>query len=92
MEKFEGHFKCVILSPNRLIYESTINSLFLTGDKGEYELLPYHYSLLGVLREGDVIINWKERVPIKKGVVRFFANECTIMIEEKIIYEDHLEH
>jgi len=75
----------MILSPKRLIYENDIQSIFLTGDKGEYEILAYHYPLLGVLKKSDVVINWKERIPIENGVVRFFANECTILVEEPLV-------
>ena len=82
MAKYLGNFKCIILSPNNLIYENEVQSIFLTGDKGEFELLAYHYPLLAVLKKSDVIINWQEKIPIASGVVRFFANECTILIEE----------
>ena len=77
-------FKCIILSPHSLIYENEVQSVFLTGDRGEYELLAYHYPLLGVLKKSDVIINWNEKVSINGGVVRFFANECLIMVEEDV--------
>ncbi|MCA9399308.1 MAG: hypothetical protein KC618_06135 [Candidatus Omnitrophica bacterium] len=82
--KYIGSFKCVILSPNELLYQNEIESLFLTGDRGEYELLAYHYPLVGVLKKSDIIINFNESIPIKGGVVRFFANECTIIVEEEI--------
>ncbi len=84
MVQFRPYFKCIILTPNELLYENEIESIFLTGDKGEYELMAYHYPLLGVLKEGDVLINNTERIPIKGGVVRFFANECIILVEEEI--------
>jgi len=84
MAEFKGNFKCIILSPRKLVYENEIQSIFLTGDRGEYELLAYHYPLLGVLKKSDVIINWNEKISIQGGVVRFYANECTIMVEEKI--------
>ena len=84
MVQFRPNFKCIILTPNELLYENEIESIFLTGDKGEYELMAYHYPLLGVLKEGDVVINNTERIPIKGGVVRFFANECIILVEEEI--------
>ncbi len=77
-------FKCIILSPHSLIYENEVESVFLTGDQGEYELLAYHYPLVGVLRRGDVIIDWNHKVSINSGVVKFFANECLIMIEEDV--------
>ncbi len=84
MAEFKGNFKCIILSPRELIYEKEIQSIFLTGDRGEYEILAYHYPLLGVLKRSDVIINWNEKITIQGGIVRFYANECTIMVEEKI--------
>lgn len=84
MDQYKGNFKCIILSPNRLIYEKDIQSLFLTGDKGEFELLAYHYPLLGVLKKSEVVINGKERIAIRSGVVRFYANECIILVEENL--------
>lgn len=84
MGQYQGKFKCIVLSPNKLIYEDEIFSLFLTGDKGEYELLAYHYPVLGVLNKGNIIINWDKKIFINGGVIRFFANECIIMVEEDI--------
>jgi F0F1-type ATP synthase epsilon subunit len=81
-DRFKPTFKCTIISPNRVVFEREVESVFLTGDRGEYELLAYHYPLLGVLLKSDVVIDGKEAVSINGGVVRFFANECTIMVEE----------
>ena len=76
-------FKCTIMTPGILVYENEIQSLFLTGDKGEYELLPYHYPVLGILKKGNIIIDWTESIPIKFGLIRFFANDCIILIEQE---------
>lgn len=73
----------MILSAKRLILEQDVRSVFISGDRGEYELLPYHYPLIGIVK-GEIVVNWERRLPVKGGVVRFFANECNIMIEEKI--------
>jgi F0F1-type ATP synthase epsilon subunit len=81
--QYTGNFRCVILSAKRLVFEEEINSLFISGDRGEYELLAYHYPLIGIIK-GDIVINWDRRLSVRGGVVRFFANECTIIIEEKI--------
>ena len=40
------------------------------------------YPLIGLVQQGDIIIDWKRRVPIRSGILRFFANECTILVEE----------
>ena len=73
-----------MLSPNKIVLEREVESVFVTGDRGEYELLAYHYPVLGVIQKSDVVINGTERIPINGGILRFFANECTILIEEAI--------
>ncbi len=83
MVGYRSNFRCVVMSPRKLVFERDVESLFLTGDTGEYELLAYHYPLLGVLKKSDIVINWKERISIEGGIVKFFANECIIMVEEK---------
>ncbi len=82
MAKSKMQFRCTILSPKNLVFESTVSSVFIIGDRSEYELLAYHYPLVGLVQKGDIIVDWQRRIPIRSGVLRFFANECTILIEE----------
>ena len=84
MATYKGTFKLTVMTPDALLYENEVHSLFLTGDKGEYELLPYHYPVLGILKEGNIIIDWKESIPIKFGLIRFFANDCIILVEQAL--------
>lgn len=84
MTDFKPLFKFTVLSPNELIYEKEVHSVFFQGDEGEFEILAYHYPLIAVLKKSDVVINWNERLPVKGGVVRFFANECTVLVEDEI--------
>ena len=81
MPTYKSTFKLTVMTPDSLIYENEVQSVFLMGDKGEYELLPYHYPVLGILKKSDIIIDWKESISIKKGVIRFFANDCIILVE-----------
>lgn len=80
--KNKNSFRCSILSPKNLIFENDVTSLFIIGDRSEYELLAYHYPLIGLVQQGDIIVDWKRRIPVRSGVLRFFANECTILVEE----------
>lgn len=82
MGEYKSTFKISIMTPEALLYQNEVESVFFVGDQGEYELLPYHYPVLGVLKEGNIIINWKEAVPIKFGIVKFFANDCIVLVEE----------
>lgn len=76
------YFRCIVLSPKNLIFEKEITSLFIHSDKGEFELLSYHYPLVALVVEGDIVIDQVHRIPVKSGVVRFYANECTVLVEE----------
>jgi F0F1-type ATP synthase epsilon subunit len=82
MAQYKSTFKISVMTPEALLYQGQIESAFFTGDQGEYEILPYHYPVLGILSAGNIIINWREAVPIKFGLVRFFANDCIVLVEE----------
>ena len=71
-----------ILNPKQTLYEGQGWSVFLPGDKGEFELLDYHAPIISLLKEGEVVIDWKTYFPIKKGMVRFHGNECAVLVEE----------
>lgn len=79
------------MTPEALLYQGEVESAFFCGDLGEYELLPYHYPVLGILKEGNIILNWREAVPIKFGVVKFFANDCVVLVEEVERFKVHRE-
>ena len=82
MASDKNNFRCTILSPKNVIFEKEVSSLMIIGDRSEYELLAYHYPLIGLVQKGDIIIDWSKRIPIRSGILRFFANECTILVEE----------
>ncbi len=84
MAHYKSTFKLTVMSPDALVFENEVQSVFLTGDQGEYELLPYHYPVLGMLNEGNIIVDWKESIPLKFGLVRFFANDCIILVEQRL--------
>lgn len=81
MAHYRITFKLTVMTPDALIYENEVESIFLTGDQGEYEILPYHYPVIGILKPGSIVIDWKESIMIKSGLIRFFANDCIILIE-----------
>jgi len=76
-----GVFNLRVLNPDKMVFEGEISSLFLEGDTGEFEILPYHYPVLSLLKPGRMIIDWRYYIPLKKGLVRFFMNECVVIIE-----------
>ena len=78
-------FKLSVLNAQALIYSAEVKSLILTGDEAEYELLPYHAPLMGVLKKSEIIIDHKLAIPILKGLVKFYDNTCYILAEEILV-------
>jgi len=60
-----------------------VEAVHLWGDEGEYDLLPFHNTLLGALPEGEIEIRNHPKIPLRTGVVLFKDNRCTIIMEEK---------
>ena len=76
-------FDLTIISPERVLFNEAVTRVVLDGDESEYELLSFHAHLIGVLREGDIVIDNKSMIPIRKGVVKFYENKCLILVEER---------
>ena len=71
-----------VLNPKHVVFEGPATSVFLPGDRTEFEILAYHAPVVSMLAAGNVIVDWKQRIPIRRGMVRFLHNECVILVEE----------
>jgi F-type H+-transporting ATPase subunit epsilon len=76
-------FSLKILNPKHVVFEGQASSVFLPGDAGEFEILAYHVPIVSLLKEGDIVVDWKTRIPIKRGMIRFMNEECVILLEER---------
>lgn len=65
-----------------MVYEGEAESVFLPGDNGDFELMDFHSPLISLVTAGHITIDWRERVPIKSGIVKFDRNECVVLAEE----------
>ncbi|MFZ5802880.1 MAG: F0F1 ATP synthase subunit epsilon [Candidatus Omnitrophota bacterium] len=74
-------FRLQMVSLQALIYDGETRSVYVRGDEGEFELLPFHYPLMAALPEGEVKIWGQTPVPIRAGVVMFNENRCTMIVE-----------
>jgi len=75
-------FTLTIVSPKALLFEGQVKSVFLPGDKGEFEVLLHHAPIVSLLKEGTVVVDWERAIRIKKGIVKFFNNDCVILVDE----------
>ena len=74
--------KVTILNPKHVLFDGEAGSVFLPGDLAEFELMDFHAPIVSLLRPGNVIVDWKTSIPIKKGMIKFDNNECMILVEE----------
>ena len=75
-------FDLKIISDRRIIYDDTALSVTMDGESSEYEFLTFHADTMGVLRQGNIVIDNKFKIPIQNGIVSFWDNHCTIIVEE----------
>jgi len=71
-----------VLTPNRVLFEGKAWSVFLPGATGEFEILEFHKSIVSLLKNGRIIIDWDKEIPIKKGAVRASNDELVAIVEE----------
>jgi F0F1-type ATP synthase epsilon subunit len=77
-------FSLRILNPKHVVFQGEVESVFLPGDAGEFELLAYHVPIVSLLKEGEIMVDWKTRIPIRRGMVRFQGEECVILVEPQL--------
>lgn len=65
-----------------MVLEGEASSVVLPGDRGEFELMDCHVPIVSLLKRGYVTVDWKTRVPIRSGMVKFDENECIVLAEE----------
>lgn len=75
-------FKATVFTSDQILFEGDVRSVFLPGSTGEFEVLDFHKPILSLLRQGEVVINWDRRIPVKSGVVRMSGDELVAVVEE----------
>ena len=75
-------FRLTILNPKHVLYEGEARSVFVPGDRGEFEILPMHAPIVSLLKPGKVIVDWERTILIKNGMLKFDHDECMILVEE----------
>lgn len=72
----------LISTPERILFEGEASSVILPGEKGVFEVLPFHKRLLSRLLEGSILIDGK-LLEIRRGVAKVGQNHVTIIVEDK---------
>ena len=67
-------FPLEIVCAEGVLFQEEVESVYLFGDEGEFELLPFHYPLVASLASSKINIAGYDPVPIQSGVVMFNNN------------------
>ena len=84
MAEKDPHFRLLIVTPERVLFEGEAGSLVLPGEGGVFEILAFHKKILSRLLSGHIIINQKESFQIRRGVVKAASNEVVLIVEEAL--------
>ena len=77
----DATFKLLVTTPERVIFEGDARSLILPGERGIFEVQPYHKKLLSRLVRGVMSLDGSE-LKIKRGVAKVGLNDVTVIVEE----------
>jgi len=69
-----------IINQAQVIFEGVANSVIVPGDYGEFEILPFHWPIVSLLRKGEIVID-NMGFPISKGIVRFADEKLVALVE-----------
>ena len=70
----------VVLGPEAFLFEGKAQRVILPGEKGVFEVCPFHRPLISRLLSGVLIID-QESIPIQRGVVKVDRNRVTAIVE-----------
>ena len=71
-----------IINPQKVIYAGRAKSVVVPGERGVFEVLPFHKRTMARLISGTLILDGQER-QIRRGVIKVSQNHVTIIIEDQ---------
>lgn len=77
----DAQFRLLVATPERVIFEGNAKSLILPGERGIFEVQPYHKRFLSRLTRGVLTLDGSE-LKIKRGVAKVGLNSVTVIVEE----------
>ena len=84
-------FDCIVLTPERSIYEGQAEFTVVQAHDGEMGFLPGHMRLIGELGVGEMRIMNKDqidRMVIEGGIVEVSNNKVTVLAENAFLKQD----
>ena len=77
----DASFQVLIATPERVVFEGNAKSLILPGERGTFEIQPYHKRFLSRLVRGTLNVDGNE-LKIRRGIAKVGLNNVTVIVEE----------
>ena len=71
----------IIYSPEKVLFQGKAKSIIFPGERGVFEVLPYHKPFVSRLLGGKILIDEKP-IAIRCGLVGIRSNKATAIVEE----------
>ena len=69
-----------LLNQAQTIFDGIAKKVILPGDYGEFEILPFHWPIVSILRKGDIVID-EMSFPISRGIARFSGDTLVALVD-----------
>jgi F-type H+-transporting ATPase subunit epsilon len=71
-----------IMTPKGVLHEGEVETIAIPGDRGDFEILQFHKPIISRLRRGEIVLDWKQRIPVSGGIVRVHRDEVVVLVEQ----------
>lgn len=70
-----------IVSPVKVLFRGQAKSVIVPGERGVFEILPFHKRILSRLGSGVLIVDGRS-LAIARGIIQAAMNKVVIVVEE----------
>jgi F0F1-type ATP synthase epsilon subunit len=74
--------RVVVLDSSEVVFEGSAQSVILPGESGAFEVLPFHKDITCRLISGNLFIDHKKILSIKRGAMKLYKEQMTVIAEE----------
>ena len=72
-----------VLSPTQVIFEGKARNMIVPGERGVFEVLPFHKRILSRLLAGTMLIEERSFL-MRRGIIKVNQNRVTVIMEEAL--------
>ena len=69
-----------VYTPEGTLFEGKARSVIFPGEKGTFEVLPHHKSILSRISKGEILVDGQP-ILIRRGVVKVALNRVAVIVE-----------